>query len=276
MAESRFIYTEQALIKAQQSLSWSREIAERLIEHFDFINLSPEIIMNLGCGPGWGNMGLQKRFPTAQLINVDLSWSMLTTLKGPQKNLWQRLTQKQLISYLCSDAQQLSVRSNSIDIVVCHLLLPVVDANLVLQEIKRILKPNGLLIFSSFGPDTLKEIPSIIKEKAFLQQLVDMHDVGDALINYGFQHPIMDRENISISFPDTDLLIHDFYTYLGYSIDRVKRLKRAPPWLRAMRELKQNSNDSVNVTLEINYGHAWKKDIPKTADGRPIIPIEAS
>lgn len=276
MAESRFIYTDQALIKAQQSLSWSREIAERLIEHFDFINLSPEIIMNLGCGPGWGNMGLQKRFPTAQLINVDLSWSMLTTLKGPQKNLWQRLTQKQLISYLCSDAQQLSVRSNSIDIVVCHLLLPVVDANLVLQEIKRILKPNGLLIFSSFGPDTLKEIPSIIKEKAFLQQLVDMHDVGDALINYGFQHPIMDRENISISFPDTDLLIHDFYTYLGYPIDRVKRLKRAPPWLRAMRELKQNSNASVNVTLEINYGHAWKKDIPKTADGRPIIHIEAS
>ncbi|HQT80780.1 MAG TPA: methyltransferase domain-containing protein [Ferrovaceae bacterium] len=272
----RFRKSDQRLIDAQQSLSWSQDIAQRLIEHFEFINISPAIIVNLGSGPGWGNRELLTLFPQAQLINVDMSWLMLESCRGPKHNLWQRLTQKNTLHYLCSDAEYLAIQSNSVDVVFCHLLLPVVEGNQVLQEAKRILKPNGLLIFSNFGPDTLKEIPNQIKTHQFLQQLVDMHDVGDALINLGFQHPVMDRENITLTFTNHDLLIHDFYTYLGYAMERVQSLKRPTPWLRELLKLQYQQRSTLDVTVEINYGHAWKKDIPKTADGRPIIPIQAS
>ncbi|MCC6068418.1 methyltransferase domain-containing protein [Ferrovum sp. PN-J185] len=276
MGKPTYLNQDKQLIKAQHSLSWSRDIAGRLLEHFDFINISPSLIVNLGSGPGWGNAELVNRFPNSSLLNVDISWQMLSSLPGHKKSIWQQLTRRNKMFSLCSNAEQVAIQSNSVDVVFCHLLLPVVDGNKVFQEVKRILKPNGLFIFSSFGPDTLKEVPSQIKHQQFLQQLIDMHDVGDALIHHGFQHPVMDRENLSLTFTKHQLLIEDFYTYLGYSQSRLKLLKRSTPWMTELERLSQGVNGEIHITLELNYGHAWKKDLPKTPDGRPVIPIQAS
>ncbi len=276
MGKPTYLNQEKQLVEAQHALSWSQDIAGRLIEHFDFINISPHLIVNLGSGPGWGNSELMSRFPHASLLNVDISWQMLSSISGKKRSFWHQITKKNKFHFLCSDAQQLAIKSNSIDVVICHLLLPVVDGNTVLQEVKRILKPNGLFIFSSFGPDTLKEIPNQIKHQRFLKQLIDMHDVGDALIHHGFQHPVMDRENLSLTFTNHQLLIDDFYTYLGYAQSRLKLLKRSTPWMIELEKLPQGVNGDIQITLELNYGHAWKKDLPKTPDGRPVIPIQVS
>src|SRR5205085_909169 len=68
--------------------------------------------------------------------------------------------------------------------------------------------PEGLVLFSSLGPDTLKELRAAAGA-ASVHEFVDMHDLGDMLVAAGFSAPVMDMEVLAIEYAAGGRLLED-------------------------------------------------------------------
>ena len=143
------------------------------------------------------------------------------------------------------------------------------------MEAHRALAVGGLLMFSTFGPDTLKELRSAFGDGyARTQRFTDMHDLGDMLVECGFADPVMDMEVLTLTYASVDDLVRE----LRAAGDRCAMLGRRRGL--AGREFGQRvraacarltRDGRFPVTFEVVYGHAWKAE-PKVADdGRAIV-----
>jgi malonyl-CoA O-methyltransferase len=140
----------------------------------------------------------------------------------------------------------------------------------------RVLAIDGLLMFSTLGPDTLRELrdalPSGSGER--VHRFIDMHDLGDCLLNAGFAEPVMDMEAISLTYTDLDALLHELEQAgaTNASIARPRGLTGKSSWQRARANYEHlRTEGRLPVTFEIVYGHAWKAAPKKLEDGRSVI-----
>lgn len=201
------------------------EVGERLLQRLQYFKIQPEVILDLGCGPGRGIPVLQKFYPNASIIGVDCSLPMLKEARS-QAHWWQKR-----VKVLLADACHLPFADSSVDCVVANQLLPwIMDIQQFFSECYRVLKPQGLLLLTSLGPDSFKELR---KDGAYG---LDMHDIGDCLLEQGFCDPVMDREDLVLNYPHPHAL------------------QQA---LRAQGEAFIIS-DECSVTYELIYGQAWR------------------
>ena len=241
----------------------SKVVAEHLLDRLSFIKLNPETILDLGAGTGVLTRQLKARYPSANVIAVDVAEKALALNSNG----------------VCSDVVKLPFKNNSVALCCLNLVLPwVTDRVAVFQEVKRVLKPQGLLMFSTLGPDTLCELKAIFPEG--VHDFVDMHDVGDELLSVKFQDPVMDRQTLSLAYPDFKTLRRD----LKQSGSQNIRGDRNPAYLGKTDyqaivttfEGKQIDGHTM-VTAEVLFGHAWRP--PLQADqtvneaGEVSIPI---
>ena len=261
-----------------------REIAGRLFERLEYIKLQPSTVLDLGCGTGYATAKLRERFPVANIVGLDLALQMLATARTQAKpaSWWTRVTGRAPPqSWLCSDAEALPFKTESIDFVVSNLTLQWCNPERVAKEVSRVLKPTGLFMFTTLGPDTLKELRAAfraIDDKPHVNKFVDMHDIGDILVHSGFADPVMDQETITLTYTELKPLLQELKGIGAHNVQngRSTGLMGRDRWQRMVTAYESfRTNERLPATYEVVYGHAWKPEFMKrkTIDGQQTIDI---
>src|SRR5438309_1482293 len=192
-----------------------REVERRMFERLDYIRCRPNRVLDSGCGVGHGLKLLRRRYPEADLLGMDFALGVLSEAKR-EESLFERA--RRLVSgsrrfHLCADFARLPLRAASMDMVWSNLALSWAgDPLAALREVHRVLVPGGLLMFSSYGPDTLKELKEAFGADSVARHVhsfIDMHDLGDMLVASGFAAPVMDMEVITLTYSEVAALLRD-------------------------------------------------------------------
>ncbi|OWW21507.1 methyltransferase domain-containing protein [Noviherbaspirillum denitrificans] len=290
MHRMRSLFDEPARVADSNFLR--REIANRMHERLSLVKIEPQRVLDLGCGEGADFAPLRELYPEAHLLGVDASFPLLAGGRRGQSaavssmtRLLGKLLPKKIgtrhedaFSLLCSDFAQLPLKPASADLVWSNLALhwhPQPD--LVFGEWRRVLRVDGLLMFSCFGPDTFREIRAAFAQVDALPHtlnFVDMHDLGDMLVNTGFSTPVMDMETITVTYESTDKLLADVQAWGGNPLlTRRKGLlgRNAGARLHHALEGFRGTDGKIPLTFEVVYGHAFRPAPTKTAEGESII-----
>jgi len=251
-----------------------REIADRILDRLDYIRLEPRLVLDLGAGTGYAAQGLLNRYPKARVVALDFAMAMLKQAR--RRGRWLRRPVP-----LCADAEQLPLADASVDLLFSNLTLQWCnDLGRVFQELLRVLRPGGLLMFSTFGPDTLRELRFAWEAAdgySHVSAFPDMHDVGDALMGAGGADAVMDAERLTLTYPEVDSLMQDLKTLGAHNATRGRsRGCTGKGRLQAMRQAYEafRVDGSLPASYEVVYGHAWAPQQRRLADG-VAIPVEA-
>jgi len=254
-----------------------REVCTRMLERLEYIKLQPERILDAGSGTGWGTRRLAQRYPAAQLIELDIAIGMLHNAQG-RSGLWQKLFGGAKQLQVCGDIEALPIGTNSLNMVWSNLALQWCnDLPSTCVELHRVLKVEGLLMFSTFGPDTLKELRQAfngVDQHNHLNRFADMHDIGDMLVQAGFADPVMDMEYITLTYDDVRGVLQDLKAIGAHNATagRGQGLMGKSAWARLLENYERlRSNGKLPATFEVVYGHAWKPQPRTTRDGAAII-----
>lgn len=257
-----------------------REITDRMLARLDYIKHAPTLLLDAGAGTGYGSAQLRARYPDAHLLALDLAESMLQIAR-PKPSLWQRLSRAAPFDAVCADIDRLPLKTSSVDMVWSSLALQWCnDLNVSFGEFYRVLAPGGLLMFATFGPDTLKELRQAfasVDGYSHVNRFVDMHDIGDVLVSAGFATPVMDMEYITLTYDDIKPLMQELKAIGAHNVTagRNQGLMGRTRWqaLEAAYE-KFRQEGRLPATYEVIYGHAWVNQKTRTADGRHIIQMD--
>ena len=257
---------------------FAREIDRRMQERLDYVNLQPKRVLDLGCSRGASFPALAARYPNAELIGLDISPAMLAASR-PQRANWQRwlgIGKNTDPLRLAADAANLPLASRSTTLVWSNLLLHWLDDPIpALAEAHRVLEVGGLLMFSTLGPDTLRELRNAFSDGyAHTQRFADMHDLGDMLVGCGFADPVMDMEVLTLTYDDFDALLAELRSSGSMCAMKARRhgLTGRQTWAAARAAYeKLRCDGKLPATFEIVYGHAWKAAPKQTPDGRAIV-----
>lgn len=222
----------------------SKEIGARLITRLDYLKIAPRVILDLGCGTGWWTQALKMRYSEALVVALDISSAMLQ--KVQKKQSW--FKKQPLVQ---ADMHALPFANESIDLIFANQIL--LDNPELFDELHRVMSPKGCFMFSTLGPDTLKEIEGRTSH-------VDLHDIGDAMLKCGFQDPVMDREDLCLHYPSLEKMQHALACQgLVFELNQIQSVV--------------TSTGKYPLTYEIIYGHAWRGQ-SKRKDKSQVISIE--
>jgi malonyl-CoA O-methyltransferase len=258
----------------------AREVERRMVERLDYIRLDPQWVLDAGCGPGEGLGLLRERYPKTGLIGLDIARAM--THRARQARTISARARDWLAGaarhHVCADLARLPLAPASVAMVWSNLALAwAADPPAALSELARVLEPRGLIMFSTYGPDTLKELRGAfagIDGHAHVHRFIDMHDLGDMLVAAGFADPVMDMELMTLSYPDVAALARDLRRSGQSNVDNGRRRGLMAPaaWTRMAAAYEASRRDGrLPATFEIVYGHAWKGAARGRADGAQVV-----
>jgi len=227
-----------------------------LLQRLDFMALSPRVVIDVGAGTGHAARALIRRYSKAQVIALDFSLPMLRAA-GRQQPWLRRFAR------VCGDAERLPLPDGSVDLIISNLMLQWCNPDLAFAEFRRVLGPQGLLSFSTLGPDTLRELRSAWREvdsHTHVHQFIDMHDIGDALVRAGFASPVLDVERYTLSYLDVWAVAADLKATGAHNAaaGRAKGLtgrRRFSQVQSAYEAFRQDGR--LPATYEVVFGHAW-------------------
>lgn len=265
------------------------EIGQRMQERMEVIRLSPRRALDIGCGHGQGLAALRARYPDAQIAGLDISGNMLREAgqRDPQRQpgwIGRLLGKRPVFDLVQGDLATLPFAPASFDLLWSNLALhwhP--EPHRVFPEWHRVTRDDGLVLFSLFGPDTLKELRAAFADvdaDAHTLRFVDMHDIGDMLVHSGWSTPVMDMETLTITYESPDTLLREVQSFGGLRRPGPAGL-RGRAWRAAVTgalERRRNADGVIPLTFEIVYGHAWK--LPprggQSVDelGRAVVPLD--
>ncbi len=241
-----------------------------MVERLDYVKVAPAAMLDAGCGAGASRRLLQARFPGAPWFGTDLSAGALRAAGG-ERGLGARLAAwlgRGGPALARADMARLPFAKGAFGLVWSNLALAwCADAPRVLAELGRVLAPGGLLMFSSYGPDTLCELReawrSVDGERgaARVHEFIDMHDLGDMLGAAGFAAPVMDMERITLTYEGMDALAKDLRAsgQGGARADRPRGLVTRRRWVAVSEAYeRRRAGGRLPATIEVVYGHAWR------------------
>ncbi len=242
-------------------------IGTDLLERLQWLKMSPQNILDVGAGTGRLSHILNKQYKQANVYSIDIAPNMLK----------QARQHAPLSQHICADAAQLPFADHSIDLLVSNLMLQWCnDVVAVFAEFARVLKPDGALFFSTFGPDTLKELRqswASVDNAQHVNHFWDMHEYGDALLHVGLTNPVMDVERFQFSYQDVHSLMKELKGMGAHNVTagRPHALmgKGKFKMMLAAYEEYRLADGLFPATYEVIYGHAWGKK----PSGTVMIPI---
>ncbi len=234
-----------------------QEVGRRLLERLDYMRVAPRTVLDLGCGTGQVAEGLARRYRRALVTGIDIAESMLRLAAG-RGPWWNRPR------WAAGDIEVLPVRGGCADMILSNLTLQWCnDLPGVLGELRRALAPGGMLLFSTFGPDTLRELRAAwaaVDDHTHTNRFIDMHIIGDELLRAGFADPVMDMEHFTLTYKDVRALMCDLKAMGAHNVTAGRRrgLTGRGALARVEAEYEKLRRDGVlPATFEVIYGHAW-------------------
>jgi malonyl-CoA O-methyltransferase len=253
-----------------------KRVRDELLERLDVVRLEPQAVLDLGAGTGHASLALKRRYRSSQVIALDLAEGMLREAGGRQ-TLLRRFRR------VCGEAAALPLRDASVDLVFSNLMLQwCQDPDAVFGEIRRVLKPGGLLTFTTFGPDTLLELRrawAAADERTHVNRFIDMHDLGDALVRSGLAEPVMDVERFTLTYAEVRDLMRDLKVIGAHNANagRPRGLTGKGTLARMTAAYEAFRKDGrLPATYEVVYGQAWCPVAPPRRKGLPgevVVPI---
>jgi malonyl-CoA O-methyltransferase len=238
-------YDESAVLQA--------EVRRQLLARLDYVTLDPEVVVDVGCGTGHAAQALAGRYPSSRVIALDLAEGMLREARRRGSAL-----------QVCGDAMRLPLRDASVDLLFSSLALQwCTDLDATFAEFRRVLRPRGLLNFTTFGPDTLFELRGAWDQadgQVHVSEFADMHDLGDGLVRAGLAEPVLDVERYTLTYPDVFGLMRDLK-----AIGAHNAAARRPRGLTGRRRLlamqaayeRHRREGVLPATYEVVFGQAW-------------------
>jgi malonyl-CoA O-methyltransferase len=232
-------------------------VSEELISRLDFFKFQPQVVLDLGSGTGRATEDLKRRYRKSLVVALDMAPGMLREARRRQ-HFFRRFER------VCADAMRLPFADSSVDVVFSSLMLQWCDPlDAVFTEVRRILKPAGFFAFTTFGPDTLKELRSAwsaVDGYNHVNQFMDMHDVGEALVRAGLMEPVLDVDRMQLTYQDTLALMKDLKAIGAHNVTAGRsrglmgraRLARVEAAYEGFRR-----NGRLPATYEVIYGATW-------------------
>ena len=275
---------ERAAQSYDQAAVLQREVSQRMLESLDLVKLIPKVILDAGSATGAGSRMLARRYPDARVIGLDIAPSMLQVAR--QNDPWWKrrlpFLSGNIPQYVGGDLERLPLAASSVNLLWSNLALQWCDdLPAAFAEFQRVLAKDGLLMFSTFGPDTLRELRQAfagLDGHTHVNRFLDMHDIGDQLVYAGFSAPVMDMEYITLTYADLMGLLRELKAIGAHNVTsgRSRGLMGKRTW-RAMLENyeKLRKEGRLPATYEVVYGHAWvNQKKPKRTDGRQVIEFQ--
>jgi malonyl-CoA O-methyltransferase len=259
-----------------------REVERRMFERLAYVKLAPAVILDAGSGTGAGSRELASRYPGARIVALDLAINMLREARGGQSWFTRLGIGRSRIAAVCADVEHLPLKTASVDLVWSNVTLQwATDLSRTFAELRRVLRPGGLLMFSTFGPDTLKELRSAyarVDRYSHVNRFIDMHDIGDLLVHARLANPVMDMEYVTLTYGTVRDLMRDLKAIGAHNVTagRPRGLRGKARLASVEREYEQLRHEGrLPATFEVVYGHAWVPEGggDRTADGRAVIQV---
>ena len=250
------------------------EIGRRMLERLDFIRLEPRVILDIGCGTGLVTEALMRRYPSARVLALDFALPMLE--RARRRGGWRRRPR-----CVCADLDYLPLVDQSVDLVFANASLQwSTRPAQAIADIARILRPGGLMMFSSFGPDTLQELRAAwaaVDGGEHVHGFIDMHDYGDMLMAAGLADPVMDAERMTLTYPDAMQLMREIKVIgagnasPGRNRGLVGR-RRIAAVCQAYEQFR-TADGRLPVSYEVVHGHAWGP-LQRRLDGETRVSMD--
>ena len=245
------------------------DVEARLLESLDYLeDREPQTVLDLGCGPGRAAAAMRQRWPRARVLALDLALPMLRAAKlaSGKPSLW---SLRKPVDSICADARALPLADNTVDVLFSNLCLQwVEDLPAVFAGFRRVLRPGGLLLLSSFGPDTLHELRAAFAQAdaaPHVSPFASIAQVGDALMHAGFRNPVLDRDALATHYADLPALMRELRAIGATNALRSRRstLTGKSRFARAADayEVERRGNDGLlPASWEIITAMAWAPD----------------
>ena len=256
-------------------------IAQRLLERLDLIKLQPQRILDVGAGTGQLTLQLTRRYKNCEVIALDLAPAMLKLARQRLGTLDKWFGKQR---FICGDADHLPLADNSVDMIISNFAIQwCSDLDQTFTEFQRVLKPNGLLLFTTFGPDTLKELRQAwrtVDDAIHVNSFIDMHDIGDAMMRAKFSDPVMDTERLTLTYKDGMAVMRDLKAMGAHNVSAGRShaltgKQKLQQMLNAY-DTFRNSAGLLPATYEVVYGHAWGAETPSHQQNSGEIHIPLS
>lgn len=263
-----------------------REVSDRLIERLEFMRLAPARVLDAGCGTGYACVALARRYPRATLLGVDIAEAMVVRARARLAGTVAARLRRWLPfgaahrQFVTGDIEALPLADASVDLVVSSLALQWCDARAALREMRRVLRPGGLLMFATTGAGSLAEMRAAWRaadDDPHVHGFLDMHDLGDLLIQTGFADPVLDVDRLTLTYKDVHSVLRDLKAIgaRNAAAGRARALTGKARFRRfqdAYEELRVGG--VIPATYEIVYGHAWIPNTPPpAADGVAVVSL---
>jgi len=259
---------ERAATSYDEAAFLAREIGSRMAERLDLLRAAPRMALDLGSGTGEGARMLRRRYPDCTVVELDAAYAMLAQSRRAQP-WWQRGLARVRgadLPLVCADIARLPFPPRTFDMVWSNLALHWRDPEPVLTEVYRVLRPGGVCMFSTLGPDTLKELRTAYAAAdayVHVNRFIDLHDIGDMLVRTRFADPVMDMECLRLTYADVRALLGELKATGAHNAN-VGR----PPGLSGRRGYERMAaayemfrvDGRLPATFEIVYGHAWRPE----------------
>lgn len=229
------------------------EVGKRLLERVAFGRGEPGVVLDLGCGTGTAAAELKKTLRKSRVIGLDVSGGMLSEAGGKS-----RLTRP--VRWVRGDMNSLPLAQYSVDLVISNLAMPWLEGfGKLFDEVRRVLKPDGMFLFSTIGPASFSQIYEAMSQTAddFERPgFPDLLEVGDALTAAGFMEPVMDVDFLTLHYPGIAALAEELEA-TGASL-------LFPHWSRLKQRMRQAEEawstleeDRYPLAYEVIYGAAF-------------------
>lgn len=230
-----------------------RHVADELLERLSDLDVTPRRVLDLGCGTGYLGRRIVERHPSASVYAMDIAAAMARHAACINS-----------VRALCGDAERIPFAAASFDLVVSNMTLQWCDHLALFEQVREVLEPDGLWLFSTVGPDTLMELRQAwraVDEHPHVHEFIDMHHLGDALLALGFVDPVLDVDRINVTYPDVAALLRDLKTLGVVNASRARSRgmlgrRRFAALVEAYEGLRGGEGD-LPSTWEIVYGQAW-------------------
>lgn len=251
----------------ERNATLQREVADELLDRLAGVRIQPRTVLDLGCGTGHATRALARMYRGASVYGVDFAPAMLQSF---ERGWWPRRRPVPL----CADLLQLPFADASVDLLFSSLAFQWIDElPRLFAELRRVLRPEGVLMFSSFGPDTLMELRAAwaeVDDGVHVNRFPDMHDVGDALLGAGLRDPVMDVDRLVRDYADLRTLMRSIKSIGAGNAARERR--RGLTGRGTLRRLEQAYVDrgeggGPRASWEVVYGHAWGSPIARPGQG---------